>query len=594
MKRDKNAQFANLPPIAADYIRLVIKKMGYRRKVREDVQAELIAHFEDALTDCKDDKAKEEKTKKLIEEFGDAKLLGILARRAKKRCRPMWRTAIARFFQTIGILVICLIIYCIYLSMGKPTISVNYVQRTEEMARPVVDESLNAAPLYQKAFELYVKEPNITKEEEPIMFGMRGLGYMPSDSNQSSSQKKPFTKTGTVKRSLLNVIGDKQDISSLTSEEFELLKRWIVDNNDALEVFKQATDKPYCWWNREAKNNVMFALLLPGLSDMRNFGKLLCWRAKQDASEGKIDDAFDDALACYRAGMHLKGHRTLIEQLVGIAMENFACNASIAILHGSQIDSRKLQCLQNELEKNVIADTFTVSFEIERFSLCDFVQRCFTDDGKGSGHFIPTSMKSLGSGWELGDSSLKNYVEGLKVAITIADRRKTMEKFDAGFNEAELCAKMTPWKKNQDTSCVSRQIDWNDIERTRFPFYYLLMPAVNKVIELSYRNRIQCEATIATFAIVRYKQDKGDYPETLNQLVAAGYLKQVPMDPWSDKPLVYKKTDNDFILYSVGANFVDDGGVVYYDKSGKPQVWSEKGGDAVFWPVPKEKSNSKK
>jgi len=63
MKPDKNAQFANLPPVAADYIRLVIKKMGYRRKVRADVQAELIAHFEDAIADCKDDKAKEEKTK---------------------------------------------------------------------------------------------------------------------------------------------------------------------------------------------------------------------------------------------------------------------------------------------------------------------------------------------------------------------------------------------------------------------------------------------------------------------------------------------------------------------------------------------------
>jgi hypothetical protein len=49
MKRDKDEQFKNLPPQAAEYIRLVIKKMGYRRKVREEVAAELIAHFEDAI-----------------------------------------------------------------------------------------------------------------------------------------------------------------------------------------------------------------------------------------------------------------------------------------------------------------------------------------------------------------------------------------------------------------------------------------------------------------------------------------------------------------------------------------------------------------
>ena len=53
------------------------------------------------------------------------------------------------------------------------------------------------------------------------------------------------------------------------------------------------------------------------------------------------------------------------------------------------------------------------------------------------------------------------------------------------------------------------------------------------------------------------------------------------MDPYSDKPLVYKRLDNSFTLYSLGADFDDDGGT--------PSNWGEgdKGGDAVFWPVTK-------
>ena len=122
IKKDTGKLFSNLPPVAADYIKLVIKKMGgwhglsaawpwsCSRKVRRDVQAELIAHFEDALADCKDDKEKEERAKKLIAEFGDAKLVGILARRAKKRCRPLWQKVIIRTCQAFGIFILYLII----------------------------------------------------------------------------------------------------------------------------------------------------------------------------------------------------------------------------------------------------------------------------------------------------------------------------------------------------------------------------------------------------------------------------------------------------------------------------------------------------
>ena len=84
----KESKLGNLPVAAVDFIRLVIKKMRYRRKVRRDVQAELTAHFEDELKDCKTDEQREQKARQLIAGFGDVKLLAILLRRAKKRCRP--------------------------------------------------------------------------------------------------------------------------------------------------------------------------------------------------------------------------------------------------------------------------------------------------------------------------------------------------------------------------------------------------------------------------------------------------------------------------------------------------------------------------
>jgi hypothetical protein len=55
------------------------------------------------------------------------------------------------------------------------------------------------------------------------------------------------------------------------------------------------------------------------------------------------------------------------------------------------------------------------------------------------------------------------------------------------------------------------------------------------------------------------------------------------MDPFSDDPLIYEVRADGFLLYSVGRDFVDDGGRRGVDKEGKPRPWAENG-DQVFWP----------
>ena len=112
-KKLSYADLQNLPECAKDFIKLVIKKMRYRKKVRDEVMAELIAHFEDELQSCATDEEKEQKAQQLIGKFGDVKLLATLLRRAKKRCRPLWREIIARVAQGIVILFVCCLAFCV-------------------------------------------------------------------------------------------------------------------------------------------------------------------------------------------------------------------------------------------------------------------------------------------------------------------------------------------------------------------------------------------------------------------------------------------------------------------------------------------------
>jgi len=81
-------------------------------------------------------------------------------------------------------------------------------------------------------------------------------------------------------------------------------------------------------------------------------------------------------------------------------------------------------------------------------------------------------------------------------------------------------------------------------------------------------------------ALERYRLAHGDYPEALAPL-APQFIEQVPHDVIGGEPLKYHRTDDgQFVLYSIGWNEKDDGGVVGYRSGSKtPDIAS---GDWVW------------
>jgi len=78
--------------------------------------------------------------------------------------------------------------------------------------------------------------------------------------------------------------------------------------------------------------------------------------------------------------------------------------------------------------------------------------------------------------------------------------------------------------------------------------------------------------------------DKGQFPDKLDEVVSAGYLKVLRSDPFSGRPFAYKRVGEDFVLYSFGINLKDDGGKLGLNIKGQPTRWTDEG-DEVFWPV---------
>jgi len=546
-ENETKSRFNQLPVCAAEYIKQVLKKMRYRRKVRRDVQAELTAHFEDELKDCKTDENREQKAKQLITEFGDVKLLAVLLRRAKKRCRPLWRTALVRSLQVFGIIVLYFFVRFIPLLVGRPIISVNYVDWLNEFVQAGRDEADNARPYYEKAFGLYVEMPQWLSK---------------------SRAKWP---------------------TDLNDVELNLLSNWLEDNKGAIETLRQGSRRSGCWSEYQSDEtelskaplttvSMVSAIVANAMEILPSYRRLafaLQWQIRYEANNGDIDKALSDSVALMRFGDHLLGHGLLIEQLVGIAIEALAHNAVFMLLDRIDVPADVLKSTQEKLDKQFGKQEPVISLEAEKVFWYDAIQRTFTDDGKGGGRMLARGMAYVVTDdWK---ENLWRYV-----SFSYPDRQEVVVNIDKYFERfAEILAE-TPWELRDET--IDDQV-WNEVHITPL-MLKIQTPAHERVSQIAWRMKTGREALLTVLAVMRYEKEKGRYPASLDELVDAGNLKKLPMDPYSDGPLVYRRTDSGFLLYSFGMNLTDDGGELGLGSRGTPRMWADNG-DWVFWPVPK-------
>lgn len=535
-----------LPAIVTDYIDAAIKTMRYRKKIQQEVREELTAHFADALAGCTSDEQRNTLAKAIIIDFGDVRLLGKLMRRAKKRCRPLWQTAVVRMFQAVGVLFVLLLLYVGWFFTGKPIITTNYLDVMNRQVRPVAEDSQNAWPYYKQAADRYVDCADKEFDNSP------------------------------------------RNLSMLTPKDRQVLQEWIADNQKSLDLVRQGNQKPYYWQVYETGSESedvtsMIDVLLPHLSTYRHLTRLYCWQAMAAAEKGDMRQAFDSTFEAYSFGQHIRGQNTtLIEQLVAIAIEGSSTGTMRLLLkeYPQSIDAEMIKAIRERFGEIVSNEHYEVSLGGEKVFIYDEIQRCFTQTRLGNSHLYLQRVGKYWLGFEGYEETTKTMFHLL---FTHPDREQTLAAADRFYNALEEIMRQTPASLHTQQIDVNARIDEIAGQNLLLKF---MSPALDKVIQISYRNQVDSAATLTLLATFQYQKMQGVWPASLEVLVQEGLLDELPMDSFADAPLVYKKTGDGFTLYSVGLNFTDDGGIAGTDNEGKPKnPWGENG-DAVFWPVP--------
>jgi hypothetical protein len=86
-----------------------------------------------------------------------------------------------------------------------------------------------------------------------------------------------------------------------------------------------------------------------------------------------------------------------------------------------------------------------------------------------------------------------------------------------------------------------------------------MLPDLLLTVDLYHISQQRLDLVRVGLALAAFKAEKGAYPETLDAI--AGDVKPMPIDRFSGGPLKYARRGDGFILYGVGQNGRDEGGL---------------------------------
>jgi hypothetical protein len=370
-----------------------------------------------------------------------------------------------------------------------------------------------------------------------------------------------------------------------TANEHPRLASWLEANEKPLALVVEASKRPHYFsplvpGKTVKRSSALIGALVPGVQQCRQFADALATRAMLRVAQGAEDAAWQDLLACHRLGRLVGRGATLIEELVGVAVDRVASRADLAFLDRTRPDANRIVKYLRDLQK--LPPSFAMADKVdlgERFIFLDYVMMIDRSDIKVLEAIMfleglrpdPAKANPLaewalkGMDWDPTLQSANRFYDRLAAAVSEKDRGVREKRLD-GIKDETIALKTKVILLSPEER-LGRTLFGTAKDKGRLLGDILIALALSAVRApqraADCARQEQDNVTIA-FALAWYQREHGRYPKDLDAL-APKYLPQVPPDLFSDKALLYRLDKDGYLLYSVGVNGKDDEGRGYED-----------------------------
>lgn len=286
-----------------------------------------------------------------------------------------------------------------------------------------------------------------------------------------------------------------------------------------------------------------FAVKLEYVQDTRIMLSRLQYDAVLRSQEGDHEGAAESCMAMVNIPGSLRNQPFLIGQLVRVAEQSIATTTIERTLAQGKVSEPTLAKLQALLEAEADSDGFHRAMRGERAS----AHQTYLNLRSGKTTFA--ELQGL-SGLKMGIS--EKLLDAFPGVIL-----KDYPNFLRLMNEQVRAGKL----KDTERTTAMAKIDL-DVKSNRTNLLIrLIMPATTKVSAACTRSQAWMRCAIVGVAAERFRLEHNAWPRSQEELVKAKLLKEVHHDPYDGQPLRLKRTPNGFIVYSIGVDMVDNGGV---------------------------------
>jgi hypothetical protein len=351
----------------------------------------------------------------------------------------------------------------------------------------------------------------------------------------------------------------------------------LKTNDAAFAELRAASQRPFSRYPIEYDLDNPSAILLPHLINVRQGCRRLMLKASAELVAGQSQDALEDVKLALFMADSLKEEPFIISYLVRVACLLSANQPVWEGLAEHAWSDTQLQELETRLQQGDLVSDAKRSLESERacgVTTIELVRKkglgYLGDLGSDTpspplpadhsvanfiGLFVPRGWYYLEkyNYCRLFDTLLGSGIDATKKRISPGQLASGRREFDLQFNGGRA----------------------SNIFHHRF-MSAMLLPAVEKFVGKATQAQTIANQAAVACALERYRLADGQFPNALDALVPR-FISQLPHDVITGEPYKYRRSaDGQFVLYSVGWNEKDDGGVpgkTLFDEEEGDWVW---------------------
>ena len=313
--------------------------------------------------------------------------------------------------------------------------------------------------------------------------------------------------------------------------------------------------------------------LLPHIGPTRKAAQWFSSSGLYNVHAGNIKAAVDDIEAVLLAGRVLEHEPVLISQLVRAANVSIGVHAAWPLLQHDNLPDAELARLQALFSNPNLSGPMISALQGEQVMGRDTIHRLRSEEldfseiidlarSFGSEDETPRALEKMPYGSEIQGAIRAGVIYPMwRYSFSYDDERHLLEEVQDMIDATREA------RTNNSAALLQRAMNehkrrfgpGSKVHSWRYFATRMLASAVEKCSIRAFQAEAQCQLAMTATALKRYQLRHGKLPGDLAGLVPE-FLPKVPVDIMGGSPLRYRVDGTNFVLWSVGTDFKDDGG----------------------------------